>query len=1112
MEDDAITRYVTAREVAAAACEVPPPGGPPRFTARRLYPRIDWNEGESVIPAPPPSAAPSAPSDDPNSVPAFVPSASQRMLPEIMAPHLPTRSLLLFHDAGAGKTCAAAMIAQEFVASDPGFKVYVLAQRLVQSQFRRQLFHPSKYDRPNDSYGSCFAEEYVRRLPHRATMSDDELDAAVGSMINANFLFFGYTKFANYIERVRELAERRCGPGGDFQRAIDLLFGNCLIIVDEAHHLRTESGPSVDETTDDRAADDANVSTAGPCREALQYIVSHTRGARLLLLTATPMFHRADEIAWIMDLFAKNSKDPYDARFANEDIQRDLVSESVSPSTTKLLQEFAAKYVSRAEVSRSSAPPRLLPTPQAMRRIGARMLLRNGPPSKNKPVVDFLGRHARMSVSREPWARMIVAVTLSEPQASAYRRAVEYSGGLATLQMLSTVSLADRATEVSPGSAVNAGSTGRSGFVSRYELTADRTIRFRGPPELNPLAPANVRSYAAKIHAAVESAAVLFTNTQHQGVALIYCRFLWSGIMCVAAALEARGLRRLDPQGQGDYAILCGANVDAPRYGSLSDSLADVAKAGDRLRVILLTPAGHEGLDLKAVRQVHLLSTWWNRAATEQVIGRAVRTGSHNSLPLEWRDVTVFEYAAVLPETDETVDTGALRTAFESAKAVARVSAVISEHAIGGGSDSGSLNVPHSDSRPVDAHVNVLSSHTHPKKRTLTIRVTDDEMFFRRDAHVAAGLAAEYLREVEYATLAQIERYVAQRFHAHQARHAVRFGVLELLEKEQAVAAGRFIVRAAATDRLSGLSHARPNPWVVPDELSTFRMAATRNESRESLLQGIPAQSVRALLTSNVVSAACDRLHAVRAGLTRTGLNRTSIDDRVDMDRAIDALDSESLVVLMAAGLVRSALNAPYRMTKDLQDRDDIIVRVWESAERGGVRWNPTGGTSDTLVFLPRDLRVFQLVRSARQVTSADVTAKYIQAYAAYVKDSIQPRRVSAYVTVNTRGPPKFLIARPSPTKSAMATGTVCAASSTAFTRESLLDMVRSKYVADRTTIQSSSPVVGTAPELQSLSKSGLCERYEISLRATNEVLRPVESFFAGVSGQVAFGPGPART
>lgn len=65
-----------------------------------------------------------------------------------------------------------------------------------------------------------------------------------------------------------------------------------------------------------------------------------------------------------------------------------------------------------------------------------------------------------------------------------------------------------------------------------------------------------------------------------------------------------------------------------------------------KLRALLVSSAGGEGLDLKGTRQVQVLEPHWNTEKLRQVEGRAIRQGSHDHLPQDQRKVTVQRFDA----------------------------------------------------------------------------------------------------------------------------------------------------------------------------------------------------------------------------------------------------------------------------------------------------------------------------------------------------------------------------------------------------------------------------------------------------------------------------------
>lgn len=79
-------------------------------------------------------------------------------------------------------------------------------------------------------------------------------------------------------------------------------------------------------------------------------------------------------------------------------------------------------------------------------------------------------------------------------------------------------------------------------------------------------------------------------------------------------------------------------------------------KYGKLIKIILISPAGSEGISLANVRQVHIIDPYWNEVRMEQLIGRAIRQCSHKDLPMKERHVDIFRYKAIRAKGGETAD------------------------------------------------------------------------------------------------------------------------------------------------------------------------------------------------------------------------------------------------------------------------------------------------------------------------------------------------------------------------------------------------------------------------------------------------------------------------
>ena len=72
--------------------------------------------------------------------------------------------------------------------------------------------------------------------------------------------------------------------------------------------------------------------------------------------------------------------------------------------------------------------------------------------------------------------------------------------------------------------------------------------------------------------------------------------------------------------------------------------------------MVLISQAGSQGVDLRNIRQVHLIDPWYNLGRAEQIIGRGRRRCSHAALPADKRNVSVYMYSTLLQNGEESPD------------------------------------------------------------------------------------------------------------------------------------------------------------------------------------------------------------------------------------------------------------------------------------------------------------------------------------------------------------------------------------------------------------------------------------------------------------------------
>ena len=155
------------------------------------------------------------------------------------------------------------------------------------------------------------------------------------------------------------------------------------------------------------------------------------------------------------------------------------------------------------------------------------------------------------------------------------------------------------------------------------------------------------------------------------------------GIGLFALVLEANGFSRFkikktssdtwdlnmseDDLGKPMYALYTGTedqeekeiirNIYNGDWDNIPNNIATKLRAvssnnnmGEIIRVLMITAAGSEGINLRNTRYVHAMEPYWHPVRIEQVIGRARRICSHQALPLELQTVEVFIYLMTFTE------------------------------------------------------------------------------------------------------------------------------------------------------------------------------------------------------------------------------------------------------------------------------------------------------------------------------------------------------------------------------------------------------------------------------------------------------------------------------
>ena len=628
----------------------------------------------------------------------------QRFVGRFLSPQCPYQSALLYHGVGVGKTCAAITVAENYLRSYPRRQVIIVAPRNIQPGFRRTIFDdealkvPEDDSMPNQAKG-CTGNMYLKRTGTEFERDQGVIVRRVTQSINTRYVFMGYIQFHRMIDDLLKRVPKGLEEDAAAEQRDRILrreFSGRLVIIDEAHNLRDNPAESAEDATDNPGGDtELTESQAGKkLTPSLMKVLGAAEGMKLVLMSGTPMYNSYKEIIFLLNLLLLNDKK---ATLSERDIFIPVTG-AFKKGGEELLGGAANAYVSFMRGENPLSFPVRLP-PQGT------------PPMtewpENSPDAKPIRAEQRDRMKRLPF----VPVGFEGDSAAEYLRisqeAIEAGGlGVGSIDEMvqsgnwlfpseSGVQIRDAGFD---GCFEDLGGGGASQFRSR-----------RGPPAWLQTKSLGTASPKAKL--ALERFATA------KGVMFVYSRFIKSGALPLALALEANGYTPWGDRkplladgiqdGQGRQCALCArrekthggaghkfapakyilitgrANISPNNAAAIQASRVKTNTDGRDVKVVIGSQVASEGIDFRFVREMYVFDSWFHLNKMEQVLGRGIRTCSHAILPPEERNCTIHLLVNTFGGEDtETADLYMYRNAMSKAMLVGRVTRVLKRYAL----------------------------------------------------------------------------------------------------------------------------------------------------------------------------------------------------------------------------------------------------------------------------------------------------------------------------------------------------------------------------------------------------------------------------------------------
>jgi len=485
------------------------------------------------------------------------------------------KGLLIYHKIGAGKTCTAISIAEEFKKK---MNLIVVLPAALIGNFKDEL------------RGQCGGyllhneREELKKLSPKDIAYNKILKLA-DERIDKYYTIYSYHKFVELCEDNK------------------IKLKNTLLIIDEIQNM---------------------ISEGGSFYKNLKNVIDKSDSkTRIVLLSATPMFDKPDEIALTLNLLKDKDEIPTGTNFYSNFIKQTKEGEEINYEVIN--QDKFASFLNNKISYYRGAQPQSFPK-----------TIFNVVRCKMEP---FQYKSYRTIMDEEVRGGFMGNDILKLP-----------TNFLLGPRMISNIAYPNK-------------KIGERGFAS-----------FSGAN----LKKHNIVKFSKKFYK------ILNKVSKAEGPTFIYSNFKeLGGIKPLVQYLEYHGYKNYNTFGPGKkrFAVWSGDEQhkvkEEIKYIFNKKENAD----GSKIKIILGSPSIKEGVSLLRVSQVHILEPYWNMSRMLQIIGRAIRFCSHKDVPSIRRQVEVFLYLSTYPK-EKTIDEYVWSTAKKKQILISKFEKLLKENAI----------------------------------------------------------------------------------------------------------------------------------------------------------------------------------------------------------------------------------------------------------------------------------------------------------------------------------------------------------------------------------------------------------------------------------------------
>jgi superfamily II DNA or RNA helicase len=504
---------------------------------------------------------------------------SQEFLADYFIDENAPTGLLVYHKIGAGKTCTAINIAEKFMTKFKNYKIVIVLPAALIGNFRNEL----RSECPAEKYISKSERNELKMLKPDDTKFKKIINKS-DEKINKNYTIYSYHKFVDLSKRNK------------------LNLNNSLLIIDEIQNMVSLTGSFY--------------------RNLLKQI--NVKNIRIILLSATPMFDKPNEIALTLNLLKPAKPLPIGTDFDKQFLSVKKVDNLISYKV-KNITKLKNKMINMISYYRG-APPQAFPT-EIFRVVKCKM-----ESFQYKSYLSVLNQEDRFYKNKN--------IDILDLPNNFY---------------------------IGPRMILNVSFPNKSFGINGYRSFTKDLLNLE-----------KINTYSSKFYKMLKKIKSV------KGTVFVYSNFKeYGGLRTFAKFLIANGYKDYKDNGEGNkrFAIWSGDETHEMKeeikfiFNQKSNS------DGSKLKIIMGSPSIKEGVSLLRVQQVHIMEPYWNYSRILQIIGRASRHCSHKDMPPDKRQVKIYLYLSTYPNK-YTIDQYIWDLAKEKNKIISQFETILKEVAI----------------------------------------------------------------------------------------------------------------------------------------------------------------------------------------------------------------------------------------------------------------------------------------------------------------------------------------------------------------------------------------------------------------------------------------------